>query len=53
MEAITSISTEPLLPSRASYVCNLSRNDDKLRSFQSYFRWMCIIQFDSKHAMVS
>ncbi|RWW08448.1 hypothetical protein GW17_00028120 [Ensete ventricosum] len=53
MEAITSISTELLLPSRASYACNLSRNDDKLRSFQSCLKWMCIVQFDSKHAMVS
>ncbi|RWV82322.1 hypothetical protein GW17_00056188 [Ensete ventricosum] len=53
MEANTSSSTKLLLPSRASYACSLSYIDNKLRSFRSYLRWMCINQFDARHTMIS
>ncbi|RWV77530.1 hypothetical protein GW17_00061621 [Ensete ventricosum] len=53
MEATTSSSTEPLLPSRVSYSSNLSHVSDKLKSFQSYLRWMCVDQSDITYAMVS
>ncbi|RWW05948.1 hypothetical protein GW17_00030755 [Ensete ventricosum] len=44
VEATTSNNTESLLPSTRSYACNLSRADDKLRSFRSCLRWMWIDQ---------
>ncbi|RWW50913.1 hypothetical protein BHE74_00042783, partial [Ensete ventricosum] len=47
------IVAEPLLPSRASYAHNLSHTDDKLKSFQSCLKWMCINQYNVKHAMVT
>ncbi|RRT50839.1 hypothetical protein B296_00033570 [Ensete ventricosum] len=53
VEATIRSSTEPLLPSRVSYAYSLSRAGDKLRSFGSYLRWMCVNQSDVKHAMVS
>ncbi|RWV79152.1 hypothetical protein GW17_00059766 [Ensete ventricosum] len=53
VEATTRSSTEPLLPSRASYAYSLSRVGDKLRSFGSCLRWMYVNQSDVKHAMVS
>ncbi|RWW16733.1 hypothetical protein GW17_00019368 [Ensete ventricosum] len=53
MEATTSNSIELLLPSRASYTRNLSRADNKLRSFRSCLRWMCVNQSNAKYVMVS
>ncbi|RZR82295.1 hypothetical protein BHM03_00008662 [Ensete ventricosum] len=53
MEATTNNSTEPLLPSSASYTRNLSRIDNELRSFRSYLKWMCIDKSNAKHAIVS
>ncbi|RWW04642.1 hypothetical protein GW17_00032124 [Ensete ventricosum] len=53
MEATTNNSTEPLLPSSASYTLNLSRIDNELRSFRSYLKWMCIDKSNAKHAIVS
>ncbi|RRT32946.1 hypothetical protein B296_00050600 [Ensete ventricosum] len=47
------IVAELLLPSRASYAHNLSHTDDKLRSFQSCLKRMCINQYDVKHAIVT
>ncbi|RWV86735.1 hypothetical protein GW17_00051332 [Ensete ventricosum] len=35
-----------------SYAHSLSHTRDKLRSFQSYLRWMCIYQSDTGHVMV-
>ncbi|THU48539.1 hypothetical protein C4D60_Mb06t00020 [Musa balbisiana] len=40
-------------PPRVWYARSLSHADDKLRSFRFYLRWMCINQFNAKHAMVS
>ncbi|RWW19304.1 hypothetical protein GW17_00016651 [Ensete ventricosum] len=42
VEATTNNSTEPLLPSRASYALRLSRAGNKLRSFRFYLRWMYV-----------
>ncbi|RWW16285.1 hypothetical protein BHE74_00044062 [Ensete ventricosum] len=53
MEATTSSSTELLLPSRQSYARSLSHTGDKLRSFRSYLRWMCIDQSDARHGIIS
>ncbi|THU69521.1 hypothetical protein C4D60_Mb08t15270 [Musa balbisiana] len=53
VEVTTSSSTEPLLPSRASYARNLSRANDKLRSFRFCLRWMCIDQSEARHIVVS
>ncbi|RRT43559.1 hypothetical protein B296_00047367 [Ensete ventricosum] len=53
VEATNSSSIEPLLPSRASYACSLSRAGDKLRSFRSCLKWMCVDQSKARHAMVS
>ncbi|RRT43296.1 hypothetical protein B296_00048804 [Ensete ventricosum] len=53
MEANTSSSTEPLLPSRALYGRSLSCIDNELRSFHSCLRWMCVDQFDIRHVVVS
>ncbi|RWW82739.1 hypothetical protein BHE74_00008777 [Ensete ventricosum] len=53
MEATTNSSTEPLLPSRVSYARSLSHANNKLRSFRSCLRWMCVDQFDARHAMIS
>ncbi|RRT47565.1 hypothetical protein B296_00050228 [Ensete ventricosum] len=53
MEATTSSNIELLLPNRASYARNLSRVDDKLKSFQSCLKWMCVDQSDIRHAVVS
>ncbi|RRT44025.1 hypothetical protein B296_00045722 [Ensete ventricosum] len=53
MEATTSSSTKPLLPSRASYTHTLYRTGDKLKSFRSYLRWMCLDQSDTRHTIVS
>ncbi|RWW34850.1 hypothetical protein GW17_00000368 [Ensete ventricosum] len=53
VEATTSSNTELLLPGRASYARSLSCVGDKLRSFRSYLRWMCVDQFDVRHVMVS
>ncbi|RWW10590.1 hypothetical protein GW17_00025860 [Ensete ventricosum] len=36
-----------------SSACSLSPTDDELRSFWSYLSWMCVDQFDARHAMVS
>ncbi|RWW43365.1 hypothetical protein BHE74_00050990 [Ensete ventricosum] len=52
MKVTIKSSTEPLLPSSASYACNQSLVGDKLRSFRSCLRWMCINQSDARHAMV-
>ncbi|RZR93134.1 hypothetical protein BHM03_00021553 [Ensete ventricosum] len=51
MEATTSNNTEPLLPSRMSYVCSLSHVDDELRIFRSCIRWMCVDQSDARRAI--
>ncbi|URE22314.1 hypothetical protein MUK42_15458 [Musa troglodytarum] len=53
VEAITSSSIEPLMPSKVSYARNLSRADDELKFFRSCLRWMCIDQSNTRHAMVS
>ncbi|RZR74057.1 hypothetical protein BHM03_00031506 [Ensete ventricosum] len=53
VEATTNISTEPLLLSKVSYARSLSRATNKLRSFWSCLRYMCIDQFDARHAIVS
>ncbi|RWV82714.1 hypothetical protein BHE74_00011788 [Ensete ventricosum] len=53
MEATTSSSIELLLPNRALYAHNLSRVDDKLKSFRSCLRWMCVDQSDVRHTVVS
>ncbi|RWW27867.1 hypothetical protein GW17_00007688 [Ensete ventricosum] len=37
----------------ASYARSLSHTGDKLNSFWSCFKWMCVDQFDARHAMVS
>ncbi|URE10424.1 hypothetical protein MUK42_06088 [Musa troglodytarum] len=52
VEVTTTTSTEPLLPNRVSYARNLSHVDDKLRSFWSCLRWMCIDQFNTRHTMI-
>ncbi|RRT34784.1 hypothetical protein B296_00058803 [Ensete ventricosum] len=52
MEATTSSSIEPLLPSKALYA-DLSHAGDKLRNFQSFLEWMCVVQSDARHMMVS
>ncbi|RWW12844.1 hypothetical protein BHE74_00055876 [Ensete ventricosum] len=36
-----------------SYTHNLSHANDKLRSFQSYLKWMWIDQFNTRYVMVS
>ncbi|RWV82843.1 hypothetical protein GW17_00055619, partial [Ensete ventricosum] len=53
VEAITNSNIEPLLPSKGSYAHSLSRVGDKLRSFLSCLRWMCIGQSDTRHTMIS
>ncbi|RWV95601.1 hypothetical protein GW17_00041765 [Ensete ventricosum] len=53
VEAITGNSTEPLLPSKVSYACNLSCADDELKNFRSCLRWICVNQYNAKHVMVS
>ncbi|RWW69237.1 hypothetical protein BHE74_00023182 [Ensete ventricosum] len=53
VEVTTNNSTELLLPSRESYARNLSCVDPELRSFRSCLRWMCVDQFNGRHAMVS
>ncbi|RWW26824.1 hypothetical protein BHE74_00016820 [Ensete ventricosum] len=42
VEVTSSSSTEPLLPSRVSYAHSLSRAGNKLRSFRSCLRWICV-----------
>ncbi|RWW55314.1 hypothetical protein BHE74_00038065 [Ensete ventricosum] len=42
VKAIISSNNEPLLPSKASYSRSHSRAVDKLRSFRSYLRWICV-----------
>ncbi|RWV88168.1 hypothetical protein GW17_00049767 [Ensete ventricosum] len=42
VEVTISSNIEPLLPSRVSYTRSLSRAGDKLKSFRSYFRWICV-----------
>ncbi|RWV88720.1 hypothetical protein GW17_00049171 [Ensete ventricosum] len=53
MEVIITSRTESLLHNKASYTCSLSHTSDKLRSFKSYLRWMCVDQTDSRHIIVS
>ncbi|RRT32552.1 hypothetical protein B296_00051720 [Ensete ventricosum] len=53
VEATTINNTELLLPSRASFVCSLSRAGDNLKSFRSCLKWMCFDQSNAKHTMVS
>ncbi|RRT36673.1 hypothetical protein B296_00052911 [Ensete ventricosum] len=53
MKVTTSTSTKPLLLSSISYTHNLSYADNKLRSFWSCFRWMCVDQSDVRHAIIS
>ncbi|RWW70939.1 hypothetical protein BHE74_00021384 [Ensete ventricosum] len=53
VEATTINNTKSLLLSRPTYACSLSCTEGELRSFQSYLRWMCIDQFDARHAVVS
>ena len=53
MEVITNNSIELLLLSRASYIRSLSHVDNKLRSFWSNLKWMCVNQSDTSHAVVS
>ncbi|RWV96518.1 hypothetical protein GW17_00040759 [Ensete ventricosum] len=53
MEATINSSTEPLLSSRVSNAHSLSRANYKLKSFESYLRWMSVDQFNAKHVMVS
>ncbi|RWW52813.1 hypothetical protein BHE74_00040747 [Ensete ventricosum] len=52
MEATTNNNIELLLPNRVSYIRNLSYASNKLKSLQSYLKWMCVNQFDAMHAMV-
>ncbi|RZR85230.1 hypothetical protein BHM03_00012184 [Ensete ventricosum] len=52
VEVIISSSTEPLLHSRASYVCSLSNIDDELRSFSCLW-WMCVDQSNTRHTVIS
>ncbi|RWW35571.1 hypothetical protein BHE74_00059483 [Ensete ventricosum] len=53
VEGTTSSNIEPLLSSRVSYARSFSRAGNKLRSFRSCLRWMCIDQSDAKPTMVS
>ncbi|RRT54787.1 hypothetical protein B296_00048911 [Ensete ventricosum] len=52
VEVTTNSNTEPLLPSRTSYARSLSHADNELKRFQSYLRWMCVDQSDSRHVMI-
>ncbi|RWV83671.1 hypothetical protein GW17_00054693 [Ensete ventricosum] len=49
----TNNNTEPLLHSRVSYPWSLSRVNDKLKSFQSSLRWICVDQFDTRYVVDS
>ncbi|RZR73358.1 hypothetical protein BHM03_00023196, partial [Ensete ventricosum] len=52
VEATTSSSTKPLLPSRALYARSLSHVDDKLKSFRSCLKWMCVNESEAMHVMI-
>ncbi|RWV92337.1 hypothetical protein GW17_00045302, partial [Ensete ventricosum] len=52
VEATTNSSTKPLLPSRASYARSLSHVDDKLKSFRSCLKWMCVNESEAMHVMI-
>ena len=53
VEVTINKSTKSLLLSKASYARSLSDDDDELKSFRSYLRWMCVDQSDAMHAVVS
>ncbi|RWV79566.1 hypothetical protein BHE74_00006677 [Ensete ventricosum] len=53
MEATISSNIEPLLSSKATYARSLSCANDKLMSFRSYLKLMCVDQSDTIHVMVS
>ncbi|RRT83368.1 hypothetical protein B296_00000635 [Ensete ventricosum] len=42
VKATTNRSTKSLLPNRVSYARNLSHAGNKLKSFRSCLRWMCV-----------
>ncbi|RWW21313.1 hypothetical protein GW17_00014535 [Ensete ventricosum] len=53
MKVTISSSIELMLLNRALYACNLFYVNNELKSFRSCLRWMCVDQFNTKHAIFS